>query len=387
MKRILFLWDSAAFGGHDVSALVALEHLAGLPDFHVGVLHAARNARLTEALADLSCRTGKLDIIHINAPRSISESLDGIVAGPRTRAFRDAIRRWRPDGAIDVQGFITLGLCPLGACRALRLPVVSFLPMTHRIRDLHPSPMAWVQDGLCHFWYSVPSAFIVTSGRMKDKLVRREGVPSGRVAVAEYGPAWPVPPSRQRAAARGSLGIGDEKFVAMVGRVEFRQKCQDFLIRAVARHHSTLKDTVFAIVGDGPDLEAAKRLARNLGLGNRIRFLPWLNDVGDLYAALDVLLIPSRYEGVPLVMLEAMARGIPVLASSVDGMADFLPAECLFAPGDEDDMVEKIRAVPDSPAPSVVDQLVRLVEHRLNARQFADDFATAVRRQLGESSS
>ena len=382
MKRVLFLWDAEAFGGHDVSALVALERLAERSDFRMGALHTGRNERLAEALDGLARRTGRLEVMAVASPLAVSESLDGLFRGPRTRSLQEAIGRWRPDWAVNVQGFITLGLCALGACRALRLPVVSFLPMTHRIRELHPTPLAWLQDGLNRFGYSVPAAFIVTSDRMKDKLVRQQGVASARVAVAEYGPAWPVPPSRDRMTARAALGFGGKRVVGVLGRVEFLQKRQDFLIRAVARHRAALADTVFAMVGDGPDLPAAKRLAGKLGLGDRLLFLPWQQDVSDLYAALDALLIPSRYEGVPLVMMEAMARRIPVLASAVDGMADFLPKECLFRSGDAAGMVGRIRALPGSPGPEILDRLAALVATRLNAKNFADGFSTAMDRFL-----
>jgi glycosyltransferase involved in cell wall biosynthesis len=122
-------------------------------------------------------------------------------------------------------------------------------------------------------------------------------------------------------------------------------------------------------------LEAAKALADHLGVASRVRFLPWQSDLSALYPALDAVLIPSRYEGVPLVMLEAMARHIPVLASDVDGMADVLPAACLFGMGDADAMVEKLRALPQSPGETILNELFSLVQTRLNATAFAARFA------------
>ena len=59
-----------------------------------------------------------------------------------------------------------------------------------------------------------------------------------------------------------------------------------------------------------------------------------------IYSAIDCLLIPSRYEGVPLVMLEALASGVPVVGSCCDGMKDLLPGDWLFESGSIADMSE-----------------------------------------------
>ena len=94
MKRILFVWDAAGFGGHDISALVALEELAGLPDFKVGALHTGRNPRLRDELHRLAARTGRLEVVEVPAGPAFSESLDGLFRGPRTRALQTALVDW-----------------------------------------------------------------------------------------------------------------------------------------------------------------------------------------------------------------------------------------------------------------------------------------------------
>ena len=381
MKRILFVWDAAGFGGHDISALVALEELAGLPDFKVGALHTGRNPRLRDELHRLAARTGRLEVVEVPAGPAFSESFDGLFRGPRTRALQTALVDWKPDWTVHVQGFITLGLCALGACRAAGIPAVSYLPMAQRVWMLRPALVSLAQDFVNRRWYAVPDAFITTSARMKEMLVQAHGVSPARVAVVEYGPVVPVAASVDRAAARAALGLPEPaRILGVLGRVEFRQKQQDFLIRAVARHRTDLAGMVFAIVGDGLDLAAARGLAEKCGVADQVRFLPWQTDMAGLYAALDAVLIPSRFEGVPLVMLEAMARRIPVLGSAVDGLADFLPPECLFPSGDDRAMVARIRALPGSPGPEVLEQLARLVVERLNARNFAEGFAREIQR-------
>ena len=88
------------------------------------------------------------------------------------------------------------------------------------------------------------------------------------------------------------------------------------------------------VVGDGPDLAALKALVQREGLQDAVLFAGWTDGLSPVYAAIDALALPSRYEGVPLVMLQALYFKRPVIASAVDGMLDILPAHWLFPSGD-----------------------------------------------------
>ena len=74
------------------------------------------------------------------------------------------------------------------------------------------------------------------------------------------------------------------------------------------------------IVGDGPERASLLRRAETTSVSDRIRFLGWRDDVPQLLAASHLLLLPSRWEGMPNVLLEAMAAGLPVVAAQVEGM-------------------------------------------------------------------
>ncbi len=384
MIRLLFLWDAEAYGGHDVTALVALRRLALEPALRIGVLHTGRSQRLTRELESLYRLFSGLEMIRVEATATLSESLDGIFRGPRTRSIQKVIRRWKPDLAVNVQGFITLGLCGLAACRALGVPVVSYIPMTHRIWDLYRSPVAWFQDKVNLYWYNVPAAFITISNRMLDKLVQEHRVSRDSITVVECGPDRSMLKAYDREIAREQLGYKDEYIVALIGRLEFSQKCQDFFIRTVANFRDLFNGYHFLIVGDGPDLQAAIDLVTELEVGGLINFMAWQDDMTEIYHALDVVLIPSRYEGVPLVMLEAMACRVPVLAAAVDGMVDVLPSENLFEYGNAVEMVEKLCGLRNKDNQETVDQLAHVIETRLNATVFADQFTQEILRIAGK---
>ncbi len=91
------------------------------------------------------------------------------------------------------------------------------------------------------------------------------------------------------------------------------------------------------LVGDGPQRAAAEDLARTLGVADRVRFLGALADTAPAYADMDVFALASRTEQMPLVVLEAMAAGLPVVAPAVGDIADMVAAgnrDLIVPPGD-----------------------------------------------------
>ena len=92
------------------------------------------------------------------------------------------------------------------------------------------------------------------------------------------------------------------------------------------------------VVGSGPDEKRLRRMAATCPRRDVITIRSWQEDMDAVWAEIDFLMLPSRYEGMPLVMLEALARGIPVIGSACDGMAELLPPSWLFEPGNADEL-------------------------------------------------
>lgn len=124
-----------------------------------------------------------------------------------------------------------------------------------------------------------------------------------------------------RTVVRAGLEIGEQPLVLTVARF-VRQKRHITLVNALPRLLAACPAAVLAWVGQGP-LEAELRArARELGVLEHILFLGNRCDVPDLMAAADVLCLPSYYEGHPLVILEALAAGLPVVAARVLGVTE-----------------------------------------------------------------
>lgn len=109
------------------------------------------------------------------------------------------------------------------------------------------------------------------------------------------------------------------------------------------------------MVGDGPDLARARALAVRLDVAARITWPGLVPGAGRLLPAFDVFVLSSRTEGTPIVLLEAIAAGVPVVATRVGGVPDVVgPAEALLVPSDDPGAlaaaVRAVRADPDSAA-------------------------------------
>jgi glycosyltransferase involved in cell wall biosynthesis len=140
------------------------------------------------------------------------------------------------------------------------------------------------------------------------RVVVRNGVDLGDFAPAD---------ERTRAAARHRLGIDREVPLAIcLGRVT-RQKGQDVLITAWPRVREYCPTATLCIVGDG-DLLPALRGGTQPG----VRFVPSVSDPRPWYAAADVVVLPSRWEGLSLTLLEALATGCSVVVSDIPGLAE-----------------------------------------------------------------
>jgi glycosyltransferase involved in cell wall biosynthesis len=125
-----------------------------------------------------------------------------------------------------------------------------------------------------------------------------------------------APDKERRARTRAGLGIaGGEVLVGSVGRLHY-QKNYRLLISVAAELFRHIPGRLL-LVGDGPDAQELLELARSQGAMDKIIMAGERKDVSDLMRAMDVFVLPSRFEGLPNVVLEAMCAGLPVIASNV----------------------------------------------------------------------
>lgn len=140
-------------------------------------------------------------------------------------------------------------------------------------------------------------------------------IPSG-VEVERFSP----PAEHDKALARQKMGLPREgPIVGSVGRLDWI-KGYDLLVEASALVLRKRPDVLFAVAGDGHEREALEELTRRLRVAHRWRFLGWRDELELIYKAFDLSVLPSRNEGMGRTAVEAMACGLPVVATAVGGL-------------------------------------------------------------------
>lgn len=193
---------------------------------------------------------------------------------------------------------------------------------------------------------------LANSEKTRLDLVRHLGVDAERVSVVYLGadPAWGPARPDERAAARGWLEVpGEGPVAAFVGALGHdRGKGFDLLLEAWSRLSADPAwDARLVAAGGGRGLDRWRGEVERRGLAGRVRLLGFTDRVGDLLAAADLLVSPTRYDAYGLAVQEAVCRGVPALVSARAGVAERYPPALremvLPDPADVDDLVARLR--------------------------------------------
>lgn len=160
---------------------------------------------------------------------------------------------------------------------------------------------------------------LAVSVSLKREMVHR-GMPAGKIGVHHTGVDLDLFHPTDRPAAKAELGVAGP-LIATVGAL-IERKGQTYALDALAR----LPDATLLLIGDGPDRSALEAKARRLGIDRRIRLLGAQRPpaVARLVAAADVLLLPTRAEGIANVWVEALACGTPVVTCDAGGAREVI---------------------------------------------------------------
>ena len=211
------------------------------------------------------------------------------------------------------------GLCLLARLFGLRARVVASRRVSFPLRP----------PGLGRFKYSLGIDRVVAVSEAIRRSLLAQGLPAGRVVTVHSGiDAARVAAGRREPVRGGLLRQGgfppDALLIGTVGHLAAHKGIDRFLEAAaiVARSQSAAR---FVIVGEGREDAALRDRARRLGIEPRVLFAGFRRDLPDLYAAIDLFALASvGGEGSPAVLKEAMAAGVPVVATSLDGVEEII---------------------------------------------------------------
>jgi glycosyltransferase involved in cell wall biosynthesis len=377
LKTLLFYSDAAEFGGHERMTVEAVRHLSSRGNAKVYFAFYEGNQILKASLNGIREAGGNLALAPLAFKSESLQAFRSLLSPGKIKRVENLVRRINPDVVVVSQGRIEGGGIGLMAAKRAGFPVISYLPLAHPTSVSGKSFGAGIRDAVNTYFYRLPDRFITISEGSRDKLLER-GAKCSIVVVANGIEAIQIREFDRRNFREAHHFAECDYVVAVVGRIDFRQKAQDFAVRAIAKFRQSLQGCKFLFVGSGPDEGKLKEMITRAHLEKEARVLPWSTHPELVYAGIDLLLISSKFEGVPLVMLEAMSCRLPVVGSDVDGMAEYLPAGWRFPFGDGLAMTETILRVKRGDNQQLLDTNQRKIAREFAISNFHGEFAEAV---------
>jgi glycosyltransferase involved in cell wall biosynthesis len=353
-RRVLFLLEALDLSGVVFAAWNLAE---GLADRGVQLLVLARKGG---ARAEAFRRPGAEVLVDPWAGRPLLGR----------RALR-AVRAFRPEIVHAQSTDVLSAAMHLG--HATRAPVVA---TANRLE---------AEDGQ-HLAAHETVGIVAVSEAIRERLANKAGILRDRIRVIPNGLALdrlPAPAFDQPADARHVPAIGT------YGTLRER-KGQRIFLRAAAALLGGGTDAEFVILGEGPDKAALRRLAREAGIARRVTFHPSSPQDARHIAALDILVEPSYQEGLGLSVLQAMALGVPVVASGVGGIYSLVEdgeTGTLVPRGDPEALAGAIRELLATPERrrEQARHARELVEARFDIRRLVPDLLAFYRERLPET--
>jgi glycosyltransferase involved in cell wall biosynthesis len=215
-----------------------------------------------------------------------------------------------------------------------------------------------------HCDQSFPSAVVAVSESVRDELLSRSLLSPERVHVIHGGVAVPDPDAPSLV-----LDTRHAPVIGTAGPLEAAKGLKYFLAAApiVLRDQPLAQ---FLIAGAGPEERNLRRLARELGVNSSVTFVPSISDFAVSLDAMDVYVLPSLKQGLGTIMLEAMARAIPVIATSSGGVYSVV-----------DDGATGM-LVPPSDSQSLAQKILELLQDPLRARDIGENARDMVQREF-----
>jgi glycosyltransferase involved in cell wall biosynthesis len=165
----------------------------------------------------------------------------------------------------------------------------------------------------------IASVLVAVSRRTKKRALY-EGVDPDRIVVIQNGVELVNLSLINRSEARAEAGTGgDDLFLMSVGRLAY-QKAHEILVQSMPAVLKEYPNVKLGIFGDGFLRSQLESQIRIMGLANSIRIFGIREDIDRFLVAADVFVLPSRWEGLPIALLEAMSAGLPVVATAVEGV-------------------------------------------------------------------
>ncbi|WP_326517974.1 glycosyltransferase [Acinetobacter sp. CAAS 2-6] len=320
-KNTIFMFPSTIVGGHELMAIQIIKDIIGCGGKVTVCYNRSLNCleniflNLNLDIIDIPFSTQKLEIFHAY--------FNYFLINKAIKFLKDIDKKF--DTIILVQGDIELGSIYSHAANIINCKIISYIPYTHtaKTRNKFLAPLRDFLGTLAYQWcnnyitiYNKAALDIKKyNDKANVKIIKNKvrNLDVFKLKIKDY--------DKDKSIFK----------IFIIGRVYFSHKGHDRLLEVLKRlDENLIRKIELNIIGDGPDLDEFKILASNIKKLTTV-YWGWMSEPWDEAYKADLIVIPSRYEGVPLVMLEALALNINIIASNVDGMVDYIDKNKLFS--------------------------------------------------------
>ncbi|EMO5814583.1 TPA: glycosyltransferase [Raoultella planticola] len=333
-EKPFFIFPGNTYGGHEIMSLEIINVLYN-NGCYITIAVESTNEKLISAVYE---KFPNADVIYLPLKQVRFEFIHTILNGYRIFKacnFLKKITTRKYSRIVLIQGDIELGSIYIKAAGILNLAIVSYIPYAHSAKKMYKR-LALLRDLYYPRLFLKVSTFITISDVFRKDILSFN--PSSNVLIFKNKVRNLDVFKRIRSdfLQNPNTEHGGLLKITLIGRVSLKQKGHDILVNAILKISQKYYPFFSVdIIGNGDDYEQLQKIIYDSKLDNIIKLLGWKKEPWDVACCSDLIVIPSRFEGVPLVMLEAIELGIDVIASRSDGMIDYLNPEELFN-NDED---------------------------------------------------
>ena len=310
MKRILLVIDNIEFGGGERGFLQLVSRLRHRFDFFVAAMPGGPFQQQIEEMG--------IPFVPLDVSRRISIKPIG--------QMRDFVRGNNID-IIHSQGARVDFFARIAGRMANTPHVLSTVQMPIEGFDVGPlrKKLYLLMDRLSGIFVE---RFIVVSEALKRLFIEGRRIPAQRVVRIYNGIELDFyQPNANQGDLRSKWDIPSRvPLIGAVGRMVW-QKGFEFFLRAIPEIMESYPDTRFLLVGDGPLRTKLENLAQQLNIDDSITFTGFQSDIRQILSAIDVLVVPSILEGLPMIILEGMAMAKPIVSTHIDGITEQISDE------------------------------------------------------------
>lgn len=334
MKKILFYSDSKIFGGHEKMFLKIIYSLVITGTYSITIAICTDNIILKKEVKKIT-ESYNIKVILLDIYSNRLQSLRVWFQWIDIFKLIKIIRK-NYNLVCICQGSIEFGAKMLLAGKISHIPMVSYIPNTSDYQRMN-AKFSMLRGLIAKILYKFPDYFITISKFIQSYI---ECHTNCKIFILPNTIDLPKISTKKR-----PMTINRDVILTVVGILS-KTKNQIFLVNwlswLIINKNELFYKIQIKLFGSYDEKSEFVKIINDLGFSEKILLCGWTEDISSVLNETDILIIPSLCEGVPLIMLEAAIMRVPLLASDVDGMHDFLPHEMKYELNNFQDFTEKL---------------------------------------------